>query len=65
MYGDHWWLYPCQWGSFRASGYEGQATMVVPGLDLVLVRLGKTPSVNGSDHLLLHLAEIISAFASD
>ncbi len=65
MYGDHWWIYPCRWGSFRASGYEGQAIVVVPGLDLVLVRLGKTPYVNGNDHLLLHLAEVISSFAAD
>ncbi len=63
MYGDHWWIYPCEWGSFRASGYEGQAIVVVPGLDLVLVRLGKTPYENGNDSLLLHLAEVISAFA--
>lgn len=63
MYGDHWWIYPCRWGSFRASGYEGQAIVVVPGLDLVLVRLGKTPYENGNDSLLLHLAEVISAFA--
>ena len=61
-YGQHWWVYPCAHGSFRASGYEGQAVLVVPGLDLVVVRLGKTPFANGNDPLFLHLAEIISCF---
>ncbi|HUQ38562.1 MAG TPA: serine hydrolase [Acidimicrobiales bacterium] len=41
-YGAHWWVIGDEHGSFRASGYEGQSIMVVPGLDLVVVRLGKT-----------------------
>ncbi len=61
-YGQHWWVYPCSHGTFRASGYEGQAVAVVPGLDLVIVRLGKTPFANGNDPLFLHLAELISCF---
>ena len=43
-YGAHWWLFPVVPGSFAAQGYEGQRTLVVPDLDLVLVRLGKTPA---------------------
>lgn len=42
-YGAHWWL----WGDpvgFGAHGFEGQYTLVVPGADLVLVRLGKSPA---------------------
>ncbi len=58
----HWWVYPCTHGSFRASGYEGQVIVVVPGLDLVIVRLGKTPFENGGDPLFGHLAEIIACF---
>ncbi|MCP3855947.1 MAG: serine hydrolase [Actinomycetia bacterium] len=61
-YGDHWWVYPCPHGSFRCSGYEGQAIVCVPGLDLVIVRLGKTPNENGPDPLFLHLAELVSCF---
>ncbi len=61
-YGRHWWVYPCNHGSFRASGYEGQAIVVVPGLDLVIVRLGKTPFENGADPLFSHLAELIACF---
>lgn len=61
-YGQHWWVYPCSHGSFRASGYEGQVVVVVPGLDLVIVRMGKTPFENGADPVFLHLAELISCF---
>jgi CubicO group peptidase (beta-lactamase class C family) len=42
-YGAHWWLIPDnRYGIFYASGYEGQYTMVVPDLDLIVVRLGQT-----------------------
>ena len=61
-YSRHWWVYPCTHGSFRASGYEGQAIVMVPGLDLVIVRLGKTPFENGADPLFSHLAELIACF---
>jgi CubicO group peptidase (beta-lactamase class C family) len=43
-YGAHWWLFPDVPGSFAAQGYEGQRTLCVPDLDLVVVRLGKTPA---------------------
>jgi CubicO group peptidase (beta-lactamase class C family) len=39
-YGAHWWVVDDDQGSFRASGYEGQAFLVCPGLDLLAVRLG-------------------------
>jgi CubicO group peptidase (beta-lactamase class C family) len=64
FYGHHWWIYPCPHGSFRASGYEGQAIVVVPGLDLVIVRLGKTPYANGPEPVFCHLAELVSCFAA-
>lgn len=45
-YGAHWWgeadADPTL-GTFRASGYEGQSIAVCPALDLVVVRLGRTP----------------------
>jgi CubicO group peptidase (beta-lactamase class C family) len=44
-YGAHWWVVADDpHGSFWANGYEGQAILVCPGLDLVVVRLGKTPA---------------------
>lgn len=44
-YGAHWWGIPGSnpLGTFRASGYEGQSISVCPSLDLVVVRLGRTP----------------------
>lgn len=43
-YGAHWWLWPHGRDVFHASGYETQRIIVDPGADLVIVRLGKTPS---------------------
>ena len=42
LYGAHWWVVGDEFDSYRASGYEGQSILIVPGLDLVVVRLGKT-----------------------
>jgi CubicO group peptidase (beta-lactamase class C family) len=42
-YGAHWWLDLGGPGSFSANGYDGQFTVCVPDLDLVLVRHGVTP----------------------
>lgn len=42
-YGAQWWLGLGGPGSFSANGYDGQYTVVVPDLDLVLVRHGATP----------------------
>lgn len=42
-YGAHWWLGIAGPGSFSANGYDGQFTVVVPDLDMVIVRHGATP----------------------
>lgn len=42
-YGAHWWLGMAGPGSFSANGYGGQYTLIVPDLDLILVRNGKSP----------------------
>jgi CubicO group peptidase (beta-lactamase class C family) len=44
LYGAHWWVTGDEHGSFWASGYEGQSILVSPALDLVVVRLGRTPA---------------------
>ena len=62
LYGAHWWVLDDPWGSFCAAGYEGQSIVVSPGLDLVLVRLGKTPEER-SDALTTWTARVLSAFA--
>ncbi len=43
-YGSHWWLWDDTSGAFGCHGYEGQYIIVVPARDLIVVRLGKTPS---------------------
>ncbi len=43
-YGHHWWVRGDDVGTFWANGYEGQMIACVPALDLVVVRLGKTPA---------------------
>ncbi len=42
LYGGHWWVTGDDFGTFWASGYEGQSISVCPMLDLVVVRLGKS-----------------------
>jgi CubicO group peptidase (beta-lactamase class C family) len=42
-YGAHWWAAGDDLETFFANGYEGQSIMCVPALDLLVVRLGKTP----------------------
>ena len=60
-YGAHWWLDSAGPGSFSANGYDGQYTVVVPDLDLVLVRHGATP-LDRKDALKDWIAEVIDCF---
>lgn len=60
-YGAHWWLWPDQPGSLAAHGFEGQYVVVVPARDLVLVRLGKSPS-ELRPAVVEQLREIVNAF---
>lgn len=41
-YGAHWWLLNDDLGSFAANGYAGQHIVLVPPLDLIIVRNGDT-----------------------
>jgi CubicO group peptidase (beta-lactamase class C family) len=60
-YGAHWWLGLGGPGSFSANGHEGQFTLVVPDLDLVFVRHGRTPT-ELRDELKAWLGEVVDLF---
>ena len=63
-YGAHWWgVAGDTLGTFRASGYEGQTLTLCPALDLIVVRLGKTP-IERDPHLVAWRAEVVRAFAA-
>jgi CubicO group peptidase (beta-lactamase class C family) len=62
-YGAHWWgVAGDNLGTFRAAGYDGQSITICPALDLVLVRLGKTPVEHQPD-LTAWRAATVRAFA--
>jgi CubicO group peptidase (beta-lactamase class C family) len=60
-YGHQWWISGDELGTFSAMGYEGQTITVVPALDLVLVRLGKTP-IEHKDALRTWYRNVIDCF---
>ena len=63
-YGAHWWgLAGDTLGLFWASGYEGQSITLCPPLDLVIVRLGKTP-LEDKANLVSWRAAMVEAFAA-
>lgn len=45
-YSWQWWVTGDRFGTYWASGYEGQMINVVPALDALLVRFGHTPEEN-------------------
>jgi CubicO group peptidase (beta-lactamase class C family) len=58
----HWWVFGGDnpWGAFNCSGYEGQYIVVVPPLELVVVRLGQTTAER--DRVEQELTEFIASF---
>jgi CubicO group peptidase (beta-lactamase class C family) len=63
QYGAHWWIVGDEWGSFYASGYEGQRIVIVPDLDAVVVRLGRM-DVSHAPDLATWRTDVINAIAS-
>jgi CubicO group peptidase (beta-lactamase class C family) len=62
-YGAHWWgVAGDTLGTFRASGYEGQSITLCPALDLMVVRLGKTP-LEREPNLVPWRVAMVEAFA--
>lgn len=62
LYGAHWWGIDDNLGTFYAQGYEGQSIVICPPLDLIFVRLGKTPAER-RHHLYAWQREVIAAFS--
>ena len=60
-YGAHWWLGLGGPGSFSANGFEGQFTVVVPDLDMVVVRHGRSP-LEAKDRLAAWMGDFIAGF---
>lgn len=60
-YGAHWWLGLAGPGSFSANGFEGQYTVLIPELDMVLVRNGKTP-LEMKENPKKWIAEVVDCF---
>ena len=60
-YGAQWWVVGDDVGTFWANGYEGQSIMVCPGLDLVVVRLGKS-TADRYPALVRWRASVVDAF---
>ena len=60
-YGAHWWLGAGGEGSFSANGYDGQYTVLVPDLDLILVRHGATP-LEKKDALKAWVGQAVDCF---
>lgn len=62
LYSAHWWVVPDGHGTFACQGYEGQSITVCPALDLVVVRLGKTPAEHYPE-LRAWRGDVVAAFA--
>ena len=60
-YGAHWWLDLGGPGSFSANGHEGQFTVLVPDLDLIVVRHGRT-STDKKDLLKAWIGDLVDLF---
>jgi CubicO group peptidase (beta-lactamase class C family) len=62
-YGAHWWLGLAGPGSFSANGHEGQYTVVIPRLDMVIVRHGATDAAK-LQNVKRWIADIADCFAA-
>ncbi len=44
FYSWQWWVTGDEFGTYWASGYDGQQISIAPALDAIIVRLGRTPA---------------------
>ena len=61
LYGAHFWVIPGSLGTFQCDGAQGQRIVIVPKLDLVIVRLGQTEPHNVAT-VVRYCKELVDAF---
>ena len=61
IHGAHWWTWDQDQMPFGAHGFEGQRVICFPTRDVVVVRLGLTPS-DGAPALNARITEIAGSF---
>lgn len=61
-YGAHWWSVGDDLGTFWASGYDGQSLMLCPPLDLLVLRMGRSPEEHHNPNLTAWRAAVVDAF---
>lgn len=61
-YGAHFWLNMCGPGSFSANGFQGQYTIMLPDLDMVIVRHGISEGEDGKIAVQSWLADLADSF---
>jgi len=64
FYSWQWWVTGDKYGTYWASGYEGQMICVVPALDALVLRFGHTPEANYPD-LGAWRSRVLDVLASD
>ena len=62
LHGAHWWVVGDDLGSWWASGYDGQSILLCPALDLIVVRLGRSPDAAAPAALFDWRARVVEAF---
>lgn len=60
IHGAHWWVVGDDLGTFWANGFEGQSILCCPALDLLVVRLGRSPDHSAA--LRAWRAAVVDAF---
>lgn len=60
----HWWVVGDDLGTWWASGYDGQSILLCPALDLIVVRLGRSPDAGTPQALVGWRREVVAAFAA-
>ena len=65
FYSWHWWVTGDRYGTYCALGYEGQMIAVVPALDAVVVRLGRTPEEQAGPALTAWRESVLESLDAD